>query len=85
MAATTYEVHGVPLLHDRVDIVYGLPYFPPGYGDAKRQFFPHSRQEAFGGCIMGKPLQCAVEFCPQCRVAEDAWLAAADVPFEDTF
>jgi Gram-negative bacterial TonB protein C-terminal len=78
------NVHGVSLLRDKVEVIYGLFVFRRGYEQAEKKHFPNANSEAFGGCLVatetcdGKEVQLSpryaeVLYCPKCRRAERDW------------
>lgn len=78
------EVHGVLLRRDKVDIVYGLLRYKPGYWRAQQRHFPNANSWVGGGCgIVEIVNPCTGEtfhtkyaevlYCPRCRRAETRW------------
>jgi hypothetical protein len=71
------RLHQCDLQEGAVEVKYGLRRLKDAYRKAKKEQFPNSNLEAFGGCYFSEsfPKTATVRYCEQCRVAERAWLA----------
>jgi hypothetical protein len=67
------KVHGEMLRQDKVKIIYGLVEFQKGYSEAEKKYFPNSRSDILGGCVLGTEEWATVWYCPKCRSAENEW------------
>jgi Gram-negative bacterial TonB protein C-terminal len=73
---TRCKVHGALLKKDRVEIIYGLMLYKPGYFEAQQKSFPNAQTNAMGGCIVEETRFAIVAYCPKCRKAEARWSRA---------
>jgi hypothetical protein len=71
--AKSCEVHGSPLQEGLAQIAYGLYDFDERHWAHKMSLFPNANSWVVGGCISGDLDTTQVEFCEQCRRAEDIW------------
>lgn len=82
-------VHGDFLKKDKVQIVYGLTEFRPGYLEAQEKFFPYANSIEYGGCVIEtavnpcdgtevqfSPKYAEVLYCQSCRIAQAKWVKA---------
>lgn len=69
--------HGRELVEGVVPVIYGFTMSSPAYGRAWRTLFPRARSYVPGGCSIapGRPQTAVVSYCPECREAEEQWLA----------
>jgi hypothetical protein len=74
--AAECEVHGQRLIQTLVPIEYGLVMHEPEYLLGLRAIFPNATMVVGGGCIAGEETHARVKYCPQCRIAKLAWMAA---------
>jgi len=75
------QLHHVPLVPDKVEVVYGLVSFQQSYNDARITCFPKAKTEVFGGCVVtpwSKKTE-IVFFCPKCRKEQRNWKEKHDV------
>lgn len=69
------EVHRKALIEDLVPIRYGL-IRPPSWLYEGRKEFPHAYTSYLGGCVVRESKRALVGYCPECREAERAAVAA---------
>jgi TonB family protein len=82
-------VHGLSLKEDKVEIIYGLVMFKPGYLNAEKRHFPYANTAGYGGCVIHaernpcngeevllSPTFARVLYCPKCRAAKQRWTDA---------
>jgi len=68
-------VHDVPLLRGEVPVRHGLVRLSEAHIRAMRQKFPHAHSFAASCFSVGGEAETRiVDFCPQCRTFERAWL-----------
>ena len=76
---TLCPVHHVPLLAERVQLLYGLVARDPcetlDRVQAREKYFPYANSSAYGGGIKSSdaPDYRDVSFCPRCREVEKTW------------
>lgn len=79
MSERKCEIHGVQLKYGRMPIYYGLMGPPPGWGEVRANNFPHANSYIMGGCVIeidNNREEGRAYYCPECRVAEQAYLEA---------
>jgi hypothetical protein len=77
---TTCPFHKIEMKKDIVPVVYGLIFRnPEDYSDqyirARKELFPNSNREYYGGCVLDRnsTKMKEVMYCPRCREAEEQW------------
>jgi hypothetical protein len=77
---TTCPVHKTEMKKDIVPAIYGLIFLDPeDYSDqyirARKELFPNSNREYYGGCVIDRNSTKTKEvtYCPRCREAEEQW------------
>jgi hypothetical protein len=76
----TCPVHKVEMKKGIVPAIYGLVLLNPGdyseqYIRARRELFPNSNREYYGGCVIDRNSTGTKEvmYCLRCREAEEQW------------
>jgi hypothetical protein len=79
------QIHHLPLVKDKVEIIYGEVGFRAGYLEAEKKSFPNSHGASYGGClreililcdgteVQRSPKFAEVLYCSKCRRAEARW------------
>jgi hypothetical protein len=74
---TTCPLHGAKLKSETRQVQYGTLGWRDDYHKAEEQLFPNANTTVTGGCNVGMfdPVFAIIRCCPQCREAEQVWLA----------
>jgi hypothetical protein len=70
---TVCEVHNCAFESGLANLAFGLFELKPEYAEAKETLFPHANSWLIGGCVAMDVEVVEVDYCEQCRDAENLW------------
>src|SRR5262249_5072508 len=69
-------IHGTTLITAIIPATMGEPDYDPDYVAASQQLFPNANVSVGLGCLDPDAARVRAKYCPDCRRARGAWMAA---------